>query len=374
MGAGGVGSRAHVQRTRRRGFVATSDEARKKFWLDRARTAAIAAHTNAFKINEDVVIPLDRLGDYTDGVERINIELSIGNKLALCDRLVAALREPFPAALWGAHAEEMPPPEALAAKLDEARAVIAVVRSRWQDLFDRIDHAFRALQDHSIVVSWKSEIKAPLQDMLAGIAFAPALKRCIDVHREVLRGRVFVALHMHAGDGNVHTNIPVNSDNYAMLGEAHAAVARIMALARRLDGVISGEHGIGITKLEYLTAEELAPFVEYKRKVDPQGRFNRGKLLPGADLSRAYTPSFNLLGAESLILEQSEIGSISDSVKDCLRCGKCKPACATHVPRANLLYRPRNKILATSLLIEAFLYEEQTRRGVSQRTSTNSPM
>ena len=41
--------------------------------------------------------------------------------------------------------------------------------------------------------------------------------------------------------------------------------------------------------------------------------------------------------------------------------------CATHVPRANLLYSPRNKILATSLLIEAFLYEEQTRRGISLR-------
>jgi Fe-S oxidoreductase len=41
--------------------------------------------------------------------------------------------------------------------------------------------------------------------------------------------------------------------------------------------------------------------------------------------------------------------------------------CATHVPRANLLYSPRNKILATSLLIEAFLYEEQTRRGISVR-------
>jgi Fe-S oxidoreductase len=52
-------------------------------------------------------------------------------------------------------------------------------------------------------------------------------------------------------------------------------------------------------------------------------------------------------------------------VKDCLRCGKCKPVCSTHVPRANLLYSPRNKILATSLLVEAFLYEEQTRRGIS---------
>ena len=84
-----------------------------------------------------------------------------------------------------------------------------------------------------------------------------------------------------------------------------------------------------------------------------------------ADLRNAYTPSFGLMGHESLIMQQSDIGAIANSVKDCLRCGKCKPVCATHVPRANLLYSPRNKILATSLLVEAFLYEEQTRRGIS---------
>jgi Fe-S oxidoreductase len=150
-----------------------------------------------------------------------------------------------------------------------------------------------------------------------------------------------------------------------MLQTANQAVARIMRLARELGGVISGEHGIGITKLEYLDPEVLARFADYKRQVDPQGRFNQGKLVPGADLANAYTPSFNLLELESLIMEQSEIGAIADSIKDCLRCGKCKPVCTTHVPRANLLYSPRNKILATSLLIEAFLYEEQTRRGVS---------
>ena len=184
---------------------------------------------------------------------------------------------------------------------------------------------------------------------------------------------------MHAGDGNVHTNIPVNSDDYAMLQTAHAVVARVMALARSLDGVISGEHGIGITKLEFLTDDELRDFADYKARVDPEGRFNKGKLLRGdalarlgddvraADLAHAYTPSFGLMGHESLIMQQSDIGAISDSIKDCLRCGKCKPVCATHVPRANLLYSPRNKILATSLLIEAFLYEEQTRRGISLR-------
>ena len=349
------------------GFVAVSAEARKKFWLDRARTAAIARHTNAFKINEDVVIPLERLGGYTDGIERLNIELSLSNKLKLCDALATFVAGPELLNAWSPNDETRPPTEELAAKVEEARELIAVVRARWQGLYGRLDAEFPGLQDRSVVCSWKTELKAPLEEIFGGRAYAPVMARCIEIQLETLRSRVFIALHMHAGDGNVHTNIPVNSDDYGMLHEANAAVARIMALARGLGGVISGEHGIGITKLEYLTAEELAPFAAYKAKVDPQGRFNARKLLAGADLSGAYTPSFSLIGHESLILEASRIGQVAASIKDCLRCGKCKPVCATHVPRANLLYSPRNKILATSLLTEALLYEEQTRRGVSFR-------
>ncbi len=366
------------------GFIAVSPETRKKFWLDRARTAAIARHTNAFKINEDVVIPLDRLGDYTDGIERINIELSLANKIELCDALHAFLSDHEAVrATQSPDEAHQASPELLADKVQEARQLIGEVRARWQQWHSALttqpsppdsEPIFRKLQTYELRASWNDELRAPLDSIFAGLPFAPIVRRLADIHRDVLRGRVFVALHMHAGDGNVHTNIPVNSDNYAMLQQANAAVARIMGLARSLDGVISGEHGIGITKLEYLTDEEIAPFVAYKQRVDPEGRFNAGKLQRATavggiagDLSNAYTPSFSLLGAESLILEQSEIGDISAMIKDCLRCGKCKPVCATHSPRANLLYSPRNKILATSLLIEAFLYEEQTRRGISLR-------
>src|ERR1700739_4326266 len=77
------------------GFVAVSEEARRTFWLDRARCAAIARHTNAFKINEDVVIPLDRLGEYTDAIERVNIERSTANKLRMLDALRDLLGTPF---------------------------------------------------------------------------------------------------------------------------------------------------------------------------------------------------------------------------------------------------------------------------------------
>jgi FAD/FMN-containing dehydrogenase/Fe-S oxidoreductase len=347
------------------GFIAVSPETRKKFWLDRARTAAIAAHTNAFKINEDVVIPLPRLGDYSDGVERINIELSLKNKLRLADALIEFFSGDLP---LFEDEETVADPAHTAGRKQQALALLEEIRTRWQDWLNQLmtdDMLFRQIQSGELRASWKKDIRSPVHQLFTGREYLPVLNRMDELHQSILKSRVFIALHMHAGDGNVHTNIPVNSDNYAMLQEANAAVARIMKLATDLGGVISGEHGIGLTKFEFLTREQTRSFADYKIRVDPQGHFNAGKLLPGGDLARAYTPSFSLLEAESLIMEQSEIGNIADSIKDCLRCGKCKPVCNTHIPRANLLYSPRNKILATSLLIEAFLYEEQTRRGVS---------
>ncbi len=370
------------------GFVAVSAEARKKFWADRKRTAAISKHTNAFKVNEDVVIPLERMGEYTLGIERINIELSLRNKIALADRLEAFFAGGNLPLGRADDVGDLPGADLLEDRVLQALTLVRDVRVQWQQWIGHLDVVlpnetrsyFDQLQDGSLRASWKAQILRPLQTLLAGAAFAPILDELRRIHQEVLRGRVWVALHMHAGDGNVHTNIPVNSDNYEMLQTAHEAVARIMVLARSLNGVISGEHGIGITKLEFLTDAELVDFAAYKARIDPEGRFNKGKLLRAqdrtaalgedarsADLADAYTPSFGLMGHESLIMQQSDIGDIAASVKDCLRCGKCKPVCATHVPRANLLYSPRNKILGTSLLIEAFLYEEQTRRGVSLR-------
>jgi len=381
------------------GFVAVSAEARRKFWADRARTAAISRHTNAFKLNEDVVIPLARLGDYTDAIERINIELSTRNKLQLLDELELALLGELKLTATDELDTSLTAHEVLGDRPAQALEIVRATRRRWSWLLENLDlplsqaleplqsllpapleeelarrvavtprlRVFDVMQERTVRTSWKAEVRAPVERLFAGAAFASIRASLREVHARVLKARLFVALHMHAGDGNVHTNIPVNSDNYEMLNEANRTVGRIMRIARDLGGAISGEHGIGITKYEFLSAEETAEFRRYKQRIDPQGRYNKGKLLPGSDLTRAYTPSFNLLGHESLIMQQSDINSISDAIKDCLRCGKCKPVCATHVPRANLLYSPRNKILATSLLVEAFLYEEQTRRGVSIR-------
>lgn len=361
------------------GFIAVSGEARKKFWLDRARTAAIAKHTNAFKINEDVVIPLPKLGEYSDGIERINIELSIHNKLKLVDALEVFMQGDLPLQTdedGNADAQMVKNKQLIALQL------LRDLRAKWRMLLNNLDepvnvlgtlgephkayeNVFRAIQSYDLRISWKRELKRPMAEIFAGREYQKILNELDAIHKKVLKSRVFIALHMHAGDGNVHTNIPVNSDDYTMMQDAHTAVGRVMALAKSLDGVISGEHGIGITKMEYLDQATIDTFTTYKNKVDPNGHFNKGKLLNGSGLENAYTPSFGLLEQESIIMEQSAIGEIADDISDCLRCGKCKPVCTTHVPRANLLYSPRNKILGTSLLIEAFLYEEQTRRGIS---------
>ncbi|QIK38123.1 DUF3683 domain-containing protein [Caldichromatium japonicum] len=378
-----------IQRRDGEGFIAVSPEARRRFWQDRARTAAVARHTNAFKINEDVVIPLAQLADYSRGIERINIEQSIKNKDAILAALLSYLRGGLPE---GEDQQEVDSAEAQAifkAKRDAACELVERVRARWQavlahldepagrhlDLLD--DQARARLRPEDTLLSLmlrrdlrqslRAEVAGPLNEIFAGQEWAGVRSEFQAIHKRLRDSRLFVALHMHAGDGNVHTNIPVHSADYAMLHEAERIVERIMQLATELGGVISGEHGIGLTKLAFWEQDKVDAFIAYKQRIDPRGYFNRGKLLPGADLRLAYTPSLRLVEQEALILEETALGALNDAVKHCLRCGKCKPVCMTHVPRANLLYSPRNKILGAGLIIEAFLYEEQTRRGLSAR-------
>ncbi|MDH5544716.1 MAG: FAD/FMN-binding oxidoreductase [Gammaproteobacteria bacterium] len=370
------------------GFVAVSPEARRRFWLDRTRTAAIAAHTNAFKINEDVVIPLDKLAEYTRGVERINIEQSIKNKLQIVDAVRDYIRSDwYELRMADGYEANDESDVILEGKKQAAYEVLDKVETRWRAFLENFDAPAKTLETfyspatiplcrendtvldlllrRDLRISYRRSVEQAVKEIFAGRDLESIRARFDDVHQKIRSSRLFVATHMHAGDGNVHTNIPVHSNDYTMLREADHIVDQVMALAENLGGVISGEHGIGITKFQYLSKDAIASFARYKQQIDPQGWFNRGKLLEGGNLDDAYTPSLRLVQQEAIILEESELGALNDDIRHCLRCGKCKPVCNTHIPRANLLYSPRNKILATGLIIEAFLYEEQTRRGVS---------
>ena len=368
------------------GFIATAEADRRRFWDDRGRMAAIAKHTRAFKLNEDVVIPLEHLSEYNDFIEHLNIENSVANKLNAMDgisdylhRVLTKISHDDPELREELMVDNG---DYLIEKIRACLKVIDETQHRWRAYLDGLDAPvtklehylndiecdsrellFRVIQRGSLRISYRREVEAPLMDLLRG---HEALQQGVrEQHRKALSRRIVIATHMHAGDGNVHTNVPVNSNDYQMMQEAHHAVEQFMAKAVALDGVISGEHGIGITKLAYMPPEYLVEMAEYKHRVDPQGIFNRGKLLPNLDLTFTYTPSFNLLEMESVILEAADLTALSEEISPCLRCGKCKPVCNTHFPRASMLYSPRNKIQAAGAIIEAFLYESQTGSGIS---------
>ncbi|WP_372375869.1 FAD-binding oxidoreductase [Xanthomonas axonopodis pv. cajani] len=90
----------------------------------------------------------------------------------------------------------------------------------------------------------------------------------------------------HAGNGNLHVNImydPADADENA---RAHAALPRLFTLVLALEGTLSGEHGIGVAKRDFMSqafsAPTLAAMRAIKAALDPDGIFNPGKVLPPA--------------------------------------------------------------------------------------------
>ncbi|MEW6314111.1 MAG: FAD-linked oxidase C-terminal domain-containing protein [Pseudomonadota bacterium] len=88
----------------------------------------------------------------------------------------------------------------------------------------------------------------------------------------------------HAGNGNIHVNLLVNPDDAQELQRAEACLDGVFDLVLRLDGTLSGEHGIGSEKREFVGREiepaTLALMREIKRVFDPNSILNPGKLFP----------------------------------------------------------------------------------------------
>jgi D-lactate dehydrogenase len=94
----------------------------------------------------------------------------------------------------------------------------------------------------------------------------------------------------HAGNGNLHINIMYDDTDAAETARAQAALPRVFALVLALEGTLSGEHGIGVAKRDYMvqafTASTLAAMRAIKAALDPDGILNPGKVLP-ADTTRS---------------------------------------------------------------------------------------
>ncbi|MCG8567728.1 MAG: 4Fe-4S dicluster domain-containing protein, partial [Desulfobacterales bacterium] len=188
------------------------------------------------------------------------------------------------------------------------------------------------------------------------------LDRIYDTTRKRL---IVIATHMHAGDGNVHVNIPVLSNDREMMERANMTADKVMEKTVELGGVVSGEHGIGVTKIKHLSEERRREFDVYRDRRDPDRVMNPDKLSDPHVMDKVFTPSFNLLELEARILKHGSLSDLALKVANCVRCGKCKPQCPVFYPEKNMFFHPRNKNLAIGSLIEALLY-------ISQRTQSTA--
>ena len=96
------------------------------------------------------------------------------------------------------------------------------------------------------------------------------------------RHGLLVATYGHAGDGNLHANVLFDEERER--AAADAAVAEILKAAVDMGGTITGEHGVGYSKRDFLEYEQGRAVVEVERRVketfDPLGILNPGKMFP----------------------------------------------------------------------------------------------
>ncbi len=89
----------------------------------------------------------------------------------------------------------------------------------------------------------------------------------------------------HAGNGNIHVNLLINPDDEAEMARADTCLAEVFELVLTLEGTLSGEHGIGMVKRDFVHLEidpvTLELMRKIKRQFDPNGILNPGKKLPG---------------------------------------------------------------------------------------------
>ncbi|NTV68146.1 MAG: DUF3683 domain-containing protein, partial [Chlorobaculum sp.] len=324
-------------------FVARDQAESILFWQDRKKLGAIARRTNAFKLNEDIVIPIEQLAVFARFIDDLNVEEERYAQVKYVERIEAMLHA-------SSNPESLSPFEA---KIPAGLGLCDLIRNRLEAADPLLLRSLTLLQ----------EFRAELNQLFRG--YPKTLDAIEAAYKHARDRRIVLATHMHAGDGNVHVNVPVLSNDRPMLERADHVIDMVMEKVISLGGVVSGEHGIGVTKLKYMDKARIDELTAYRREVDPKGIMNPGKLEDYEALNHIFTPSFNLLELEAHILKRGKLEALSKKVDYCIRCGKCKPDCCVYYPARGMFYHPRNKNLAIGSLIEALLYDAQRERSTA---------
>jgi len=143
------------------------------------------------------------------------------------------------------------------------------------------DELWRVRREISLSLKMITPLKFN-HDVVVPKARIPELYDLIDAVRAKYRLRI--PCFGHVGDGNIHVNIMVTPGDEDEIRRAHEAEVEIFTGVVALEGSISGEHGIGFSKMKYLplelSPETIALMQRVKAAFDPHGILNPGKMFP----------------------------------------------------------------------------------------------
>lgn len=125
------------------------------------------------------------------------------------------------------------------------------------------------------------------EDVVVPIPALPELTAFLDTLEH--ESGIAIVCFGHAGNGNLHVNLMFDPDNAAQAAAAPTALRRLFDQVIALGGTLSGEHGIGLDKRDFMPAAvdpvALDLMRDIKRTFDPDGILNPGTLLPDVNRS-----------------------------------------------------------------------------------------
>jgi len=179
-------------------------------------------------------------------------------------------------------------------ELDGAKQEVEQQKQRLIQVLEQQDMTYRrALDEHERNDLWQArrsispasfslrphkiseDIVVPRSKIPDLVRFTEDLARTLDL---------VILTFGHAGDGNIHVNIMINSRDKKELINGNKARKQLFEFVISLGGTLSGEHGIGITKSEFLPLEIKEPALSIMKGIkhlfDPENILNPGKIFP----------------------------------------------------------------------------------------------
>ncbi|MCF6280911.1 MAG: FAD-binding protein [Candidatus Polarisedimenticolaceae bacterium] len=120
------------------------------------------------------------------------------------------------------------------------------------------------------------------EDVVVPVSHIPAL--IAGLEQLAQQHQITIINFGHAGNGNIHVNLLVDPDDHGEMQRAHRCLDALFDLVLKLDGTLSGEHGIGLEKQPYIDREIDPPTLQLMRAIknqfDPNNILNPGKIFP----------------------------------------------------------------------------------------------